>query len=203
MDWRTKGWIAAIAVAILSVITVQNRRITELRTERDKYRSNSETLFGEAERYKTADSLNGARIDALELTLKEYQRFRAEDAALIKSLSTKNRDLASVNKTQSQTILALQAIPKDTIIIRDSVPVPAVALHCGDAWYDFDGLLTEDSFSGTLCNRDSLVLVESVRSKRFLGFLWKTRRVQDRRLDCLSKNPHTEILDLEHILIEK
>lgn len=202
MDWRLKAGIAALVVAILSVITIQGRRIADLRTERDKYRSNSEILFGEAEKYRTADSLNAARVEALELSVKEYERFRAQDAQLIKSLSMKNRDLASVNKTQSQTILALQAIPKDTIIIRDSVPVPAVALHCGDAWYDFDGLLTDDSFTGTLESRDSLVLVESVRYKRFLGFLWKTRRVRDRRLDCLSKNPHTEILDLEHIIVE-
>lgn len=203
MDWRGKAVIAAIVVVILSVITIQHRRIQRLTGERDKYRDNTETLMSDVQRYKVRDSLNAARVQALELTAKEYERFRSEDAALIRELKAKNRDLATVNKTQSETIIALQAIPRDTVvIIKDSIQVPAVAVHCGDAWYDFDGLLADGLFTGTLANRDSLVLAETVKYKRFLGFLWKTKRIKDRQLDCISKNPHTTIMGMEHVVIE-
>lgn len=197
--------ILALAITIVAgvfALKIQHDRIEGLTAERERYKGNTEVLFGEVERYKVSDSLNAARVEALELTAKEYERFRAEDARTIKSLQQKNRELAAVNKAQSQTIVSLSSVPRDTVIVVDSVRVPAVAVHCGDPWYDFDGLLTETAFTGTLVSRDSLVLVESVRYKRFLGFLWKTHRVQDRRLDCLSKNPHTEILGLEHIVIE-
>ena len=108
-----------------------------------------------------------------------------------------------MNKSQSETIIALQSIPRDTTIIRDTIPIPAVAVHCGDAWYDFDGLLTAQEFTGTLVNRDSLVLAETVRYRRFLGFLWRTRKIKDRRVDVVSLNPHTTIMGIEHVVIQK
>ena len=195
--------IAAALVAILCLVGIQSRKIKQLAHELDRYQHNTETLLSDVETFRVRDSLSAARVQSLELTIKEYQRFRSDDAALIRELKAKNRDLAAVNKTQSQTIINLQAIPRDTIVIRDSVHVPAVAVHCGDAWFDFSGILTDKEFTGTLANRDSLLLAESVRYKRFLGFLWKTKQVKDRELDVISRNPHTTILGIEHVVIEK
>ena len=195
--------IAAALVAILCFVWFQHQQIQQLRGERDKYRNNTETLLGNVETYRVRDSLSAARVQSMELSIKEYERFRADDAKLIRELKAKNRDLAAANKTQSETIIELQTIPRDTVIIRDSVRVPAVAVHCGDEWFDFDGLLTKDTFTGTLVNRDSLLIAETVKYKRFLGFLWKTKKVDNRELECLSKNPHTKIVGLEHIVIER
>lgn len=203
-----KTWVkfAVLAVVIIAAaisVVWADRTINRLTAERDKYRNNTETLLSDVETYRVRDSLNAARVQSLELTVKEYERFRADDAALIKQLKKRNRDLAAVNKTQSQTIIDLRAIPRDTVVlVRDSIITPAVAVHCGDAWFDFDGILTADQFTGKLTNRDSLLLAETVKYKRFLGFLWKTRRVQDRQLDVVSRNPHTEIMNVEHIVIE-
>lgn len=193
-----------IALMILAAFAYGVRRINTLSAECDRYKRNSESLMSDVEQYRVRDSLNAARVQGLELTLKEYERFRADDAELIKSLKARNKDLAAVNKTQSETIIDLQAMARDTVvIIRDSISVPAVAVHCGDEWYDFDGILADGQFTGKLENRDSLVLAETVKYKRFLGFLWKTRRIQERQLDVVSKNPHTNITDVEHITIEK
>lgn len=203
-----KTWVkfAVLAVVIIAAaisVVWADRTINRLTAERDKYRNNTKTLLSDVETYRVRDSLNAARVQSLELSVKEFERFRAADAALIKQLKARNRDLAAVNKTQSQTIIELQAAPRDTFIVRDSIPIPAVAVHCGDAWFDFDGLLTATEFTGTLANRDSLVVAESVQYKRFLGFLWKTHKVKNRRVDVVSKNPHTSILGVEHIVIEK
>lgn len=196
--------LAALILAAILAFIWQGRKIEQLKAERDRYKGNTELLLLDVQTYMVRDSLNAARVQSLELTVKEFERFRAQDAELINSLKARNRDLSQVNETQSQTIIELLAIPRDTVvIIRDSIQVPAVAVHCGDEWYDFDGLLTAEQFTGTLTNRDSLILAETVKYKRFLGFLWKTRRIQDRQLDCVSKNPHTTILGLEHIVIEK
>lgn len=203
-----KTWVkfAVLAVVIIAAaisVIWADRTINRLTAERDKYRNNTETLLSDVETYRVRDSLSAARVQSLELTVSEFERFRAADAALIKQLKARNRDLAAVNKTQSQTIIDLRATPKDTTIIRDTIPIPAVAVHCGDAWFDFDGLLTADEFTGTLANRDSLVVAESVQYKRFLGFLWKTNKVKNRRVDVVSKNPHTTIMGVEHVVIEK
>lgn len=196
-----------IAVAVLAAafgFWLMSQKIARLEVERDRYKGNTETLLSNVETYRVRDSLSAARVQSLELTVTEFERLRADDAALIRELRNRNRDLAQVNETQTQTIIDLMAIPKDTVIVvKDSILTPAVAVHCGDAWYDFDGLLTAEQFTGQLRNRDSLVLAETVKFKRFLGFLWKTRQIKERQLDVVSRNPHTQILDLEHIVIEK
>ena len=195
--------IAGVILALLVAIGFQQNRIERLTSERDRYKGNTEALMTDVEHFKVRDSLSAARVEALELTVREFERFRSEDAALIRELRQRNRDLASVNTTQAQTIIEMSAVPRDTVIIRDSIPVKAVAVHCGDAWYDFDGLLTEDNFTGRLQNRDSLILAETVKYHRFLGFLWKTRRVDERQSTVVSRNPHTEILGVEHVVIER
>ena len=203
-----KKYLILAAVAIVAALAVTcmlaGRKIERLTAERDRHAGNTAALLFDVQRYRVRDSLSAARAQSLELTVREYERFRAEDAALIKELKQRNRDLAAVNKTQSQTIIDLRAVPKDTIIIaKDSLIIPAVKIHSGDAWYDFDGLLTKEEFTGTLRNRDSLVVAETVKYKRFLGFLWKTKQIKDRQVDVISKNPHTEILGVEHITISK
>lgn len=196
--------IAAVAIVAGLAVVMAGQKIKRLRAERDRYAGNTTALLSDVEHYKVRDSLNAARVQSLELTVKEFERFQADDAALIKDLKQRNRDLSAVNKTQSQTIIDLRAVPRDTVVlVRDSIRIPAVSVHCGDAWYDFDGILTADQFTGKLTNRDSLLLAETVKYKRFFGFLWKTRRVQERQLNIVSKNPHTEIMGIEHVVIER
>lgn len=191
---------AIVIVAVLGVLYM-GMDIRASREEIARLRANNDALMGDIERYRVRDSLSGARVESLELTLREFERYRAEDAALIKDLRGRNRDLAAVNKAQSETIVELMAVGRDTIIIRDSIPIPATAFHCGDRWYDFDGIVADGVLTGEMRSRDSLVIVESVKYRRFLGFLWKTHRIESRWMDCVSKNPHTTILDVEHIII--
>ena len=193
--------LGAIIFCMLVTVISQDREIRQLTDERDKYKSNTEALLADCEQFQIRDSLHAARVGSLELTVKEFEKFRASDAALIKDLTGKNRDLEQLNKAQAQTIIRLQDIPRDTVILVDSIPIKAKAVHCGDAWYDFDGLMTDDNFSGKLVNRESLVLTETVKYKKFL--FWKTGKVKDRQLDAVSLNPHTTITGLEHIIIDK
>lgn len=200
-----KKWliVGAAFVVLLVLICFQQSTIKDLRQDRNRYERDTESLLLDVEQYKTRDSLNAAKVGVLELTIQEYERFRSADAQLIKTLQTKNRDLAAIATSQSQTILELSTIPRDTIIIRDSVTIPAVSIHTGDAWFDFDGLLTNSEFTGTLSVRDSLLVSETIQYKRFLGFLWKTKQVLNRQIDAVSRNPHTTIENCEYVIIEK
>lgn len=201
MNWKRVIGTAAIMVAVLMVISYQYNRINKLEQECTRHERNTETLMGDVETFRVRDSLNAAKVQGLELTLSEFKRFRADDAALIKDLQIKNRNLAAINKTQAETIIRLSATGRDTVVIRDSIPVPALTFHCGDEWFDFDGLLVDRQMTGKLANRDILTLVESVKYKRFL--FWKTKRVKERTLNAVSQNPHTTIIDMEHIVLEK
>lgn len=199
--------IAAIALAVAAVVTiwVQRSRINTLTGERDKYRTNTETLLQEVSRYQTKDSLNAAKVGVLELKLSEFEKYRASDAELIKTLQTKNRDLERVTTTQMETINELRANVRDSIVYLpgDTVTTVVRCIEYSDKWVDFDGCIINNTFSGKIITRDSLLIAETVQYKRFWGFLWKTKKVKNREIDVVSKNPATQILGVEFVTIEK
>lgn len=197
--------LAAIIMAVAAAFWVQQSRIKSLTAERDKYRSNTETLLQDVRTYQTKDSSNAAKVGNLELKLSEYKKYRADDAALIKSLQTKNRDLQGVTTAQMETINELRANVRDSIVYLpgDTVTTVSRCIEYSDKWVDLDGCIINNAFSGKIITRDSLLIAETVQYKRFWGFLWKTRKIKNREIDVVSKNPATRILGVEFVTIEK
>lgn len=192
-------------MAVAAAFWFQQKRINNLTVERDKYRSNTETLLQDVRTYQTKDSLNAAKVGNLELKLSEYKKYRADDAALIKSLQTKNRDLQRVTTAQMETINELRANVRDSIVYLpgDTVTTILRCIEYSDKWVDFDGCIINNTFSGKIITRDSLLIAETVQYKRWLGFLWKTNKIKNRQIDVVSKNPATKILGVEFVTIEK
>lgn len=197
--------IAAIALAVAAAFWVQHVKIKRLTEERDKYRSNTEILLQDVKTYQTKDSLNAIKVGNLELSLAEYKKYRADDLALIKTLQAKNRDLERVTTTQMETINELRATVRDSIVYLpgDTVTTVVRCIEYSDKWVDLDGCIINNTFSGRIITRDSLLITETVQYKRWLGFLWKTKRIKNREFDIVSKNPHTKITGFEVITIEK
>lgn len=197
--------LAAIILAVAAAFWVQHVKIKRLTEERDRYRSNTETLLQDVRTYQTKDSLNAAKVGNLELKLSEYKKYRADDAALIKSLQTKNRDLQRVTTAQMKTINELRANVRDSIVYLpgDTVTTVLRCIEYSDKWVDLDGCIINNTFSGKIITRDSLLITESVQYKRWLGFLWKTKRIKNREFDIVSKNPNSKITGFEVITIEK
>lgn len=199
-------WAAiAMVVAAVATIWVQRTKIEKLTDERNRYRGNTETLLQDVETYKTKDSLNAAKVGVLELKLSEFEKYRASDAELIKTLQTKNRELERVTTTQMETINELRATVRDSVVYLpgDTVTTVLRCIQYSDKWVDFDGCIKNNTFSGKIITRDSLLITETVQYKRWLGFLWKTKRIKNREFDIVSKNPHTKITGFEVITIEK
>lgn len=199
--------IAAIALAVAAVVTiwVQRSRINQLTGERDKYRTNTETLLQDVSRYKTKDSLNAARVGVLELSIQDYERFMKEDADLINKLKRKNEELQNFSKIQAETIIKIRAQVKDSLIY---IPgdtayqsIPCVSFR--DSWTNIEACVYNDTLIGDIQIRDSLILYETIIYKRFLGVLWKTKKIKERSFNIVSKNPYTEIKGIEVVSIRK
>ena len=200
--------IAAIALAVAAVVTiwVQRSRINQLTGERDKYRTNTETLLQDVSRYQTKDSLNAAKVGVLELKLSEFEKYRASDAELIKTLQAKNRELEAVTTAQMETITKLRGTVRDSIVYLpgDTTTIVLKCVDISDPWFSLKGCTTPDGeFTGTFVNRDSILVAATVQYKRFLGFLLKTKKIKNREIDVISRNPHTKIMGVEYIEIEK
>jgi hypothetical protein len=199
-------WAAiAMVVAAVATIWVQRTKIEKLTDERNRYRGNTETLLQDVETYKTKDSLNAAKVGVLELKLSEFEKYRASDAELIKTLQTKNRELEAVTTAQMETINELRATVRDSVVYLpgDTVTTVLRCIEYSDKWVDFDGCIINNTFSGKIITRDSLLITETVQYKRFLNFLWKTKRIKNREFDIVSKNPNSKITGFEVITIEK
>ena len=198
--------LAAIILAVAAAFWVQHVKIKRLTEERDRYRSNTEILLRNVETYQTKDSLNAAKVGVLELKLSEFEKYRASDAELIKTLQTKNRDLERVTTTQMETINELRATVRDSVVylLGDTVTTVLRCVDIVEPYFELHGCATPDGqFTGTHINRDSLLIVETVQYKRWLGFLWKTKKIKNRQIDVVSKNPTTKILGVEFVTIEK
>lgn len=195
-----------LTVAAIATIWVQRSRINQLTGERDKYRTNTETLLQDVSRYQTKDSLNAAKVGVLELKLSEFERYRASDAKLIKTLQTKNRELEAVTTAQMETITQLRGTVRDSIVYLpgDTTTTVLKCVDIFDPWFSLNGCTTPDgTFTGTFINRDSILIAQTIEYKRFLNFLWKTKKIKNVDFRIVSRNPYTKILGFEVVTIEK
>ena len=198
--------IAAVVLIVLSAmlyISIKNNR--QLRADVERYASNTSILMQDIERYRTSDSLNAAKVGVLSLKLSEMEDLRAEDIKTIESLKIKKKELEQITTMQMQTIANIKGEVRDSVVYRDKIIRDTVkALNVSDEWIDLHGVIYDDGvFDGTLEVRDSLTIVETVQRKRFLGFLWRTKRIKSREVDVVNKNPYSQIVGLESITIEQ
>lgn len=210
MTTTTKIKIVAFLV-LLAAIALYSIRIMHLTSENARLKSNqsillseNNALIAENQKYKTSDSLSALKVNELRLTLEEYKKYRSGDLALINKLKIDKRELQKVIDLQAQTINGFSAPLRDTVIIYKGEESTTKAFRYKSTWTDVNGLinLQSDSVNLHIRNRESLILVESVRYKRFLGFLWKTKQIKSRNLDIVSRNPNTEIIDATYESIE-
>lgn len=203
--------IGIIAVAIL-LIVIAGIRIKSLKEENSRLKSNQEVLLSEKESiiaqsqlYKVSDSLNAAKVTELQLSLSEYRKYRKQDLKLIEQLKVSKSDLQRVISSQTETINLLSAKLSDSIRI-DTTTNTVDTLKCFNyksKWTDVAGYvdLKRDTVELQISNRESLKIVETVKHKRFLGFLWKTNKVKSRQVDVVSQNPATSIVNVDYISI--
>ena len=199
--------VILVGVALLG-FWAGNRNTPKYQAEIAKYRENQNSLLTGLKEYQTSDSLRAVEIGVLTLRLNEYKHFREEDAKTIATLKTKNRQLQSVVSAQSEMLANIESPVVDTVIVyldgfgglsgKDSIQ--RIDYH--DDWLDFNAIIKNKKMTADIAMRDSLIIVESVKYKRFLGFLWYTKKVKDRKIDAVSKNPYNHIQSLEKILVE-
>lgn len=196
--------LLAFLVVSLAIIFLINET-AKLQEENKRLVNNQITLLDSMQTYKVADSLNVAKINVLELSLSDYKKYREENATLIKKLKAdKLSATTSINTTTSTNI---KTVIKDSIIYKDRVvPVDTVKqIKYDSKWTSIYGYLANDTVSLNIINREELLVVESFVKKRFIGiklpiwlFGYKTKSV-----NVVSKNPNTEINNLEYIQIYK
>lgn len=196
---KTKITLIGIICALVIFIVIMFKQNNIISQDRDLYKRNMNSALIECAEWKTKDSLSAAKNATLNLKISELERYRSNDINQINQLKKKNEELNNLIKNSSKTEIKIITQLKDTVIYKDTVKY----FNWNDNWTSVKGLIQKDTVDLNISNSDSLVISVATKYKRFLGFLWKTKKIKDQNVYVVSKNPHTTITNIEYYGISK
>ncbi|WP_462353939.1 DUF6549 family protein [Alistipes timonensis] len=192
------AWYVVLALCL--VVYVQYRRSVRLTAERDRYRLNSEALLSDVRRFRIDSATTALDVKALRLSVDEFERYRGEDMAKIKAMGVKIRNLEVAAKHQMEIAAPIDATIRDTIIVRDTVPVVAQRVEMLTPHIQMQGIIESGKLRGEIHVSVTLRQAVWVEYKRRWLF-WK--RVKAVHQTIASDNPYVQIKYSEYILIGK
>ena len=186
-------YIIALIILVACYISFSN-----LKNENKRLKANQETLLNSVKSFKVSDSLKAITVCNLELSLKQYKKYRADDAILIKQLKSQKPEV--IIKPNIQTEYKVRAELKDSIIYKDTLKT----ILYKSKWNYISGFVDKDTINLNIINYDELLITESLQKKKFLFFRLPISIFGYKRkvLNVISKNPNTKITSAEYITIK-
>ena len=190
-----------LIIAVLSGITISLLRSRQrLIEEKDSYKSNTEALMSEVRRIQADSSTMALDIKTLTMSLDEYKRFRAEDEEKIKKLGIRIKDLEATAKHNVEVEAPIDAEIKDSVMIRDTVPVFLKAVKMDTPYLKINGIIENDRLTGKINLPVTLNQAFWIEYKhKFLWWRWKVKAIHQ---TISSDNPYVEIKYSEYIKIK-
>ena len=199
--YKVYSILAIVFICMGICILIMSKRISGLKNEQNRYKNNEIALLEQTKEYKTKDSLNAASVYELQMSLVAYKKYHADDMNKIKNLELKNRKLENIITVNGKIKIPIDIPVKDSIIYVDKVIRDTVkTIKASTEWYNIDGVI-DKSFKGTIGFKEKLGITISVRYKRFLGFLWYTSKVKDKKCDVVNFNPYGEVTKIEYVTV--
>lgn len=188
-------------IAVLSGITISLLRSRQrLIEEKDSYKSNTEALMSEVRRIQADSSTMALDIKTLTMSLDEYKWFRAEDEEKIKKLGIRIKDLEATAKHNVEVDAPIDAEIKDSVMIRDTVPVFLKAVRMDTPYLKINGIIENDRLTGKINLPVTLNQAFWIEYKhKFLWWRWKVKAIHQ---TISSDNPYVEIKYSEYIKIK-
>ena len=186
-------YIIAIIILAASYISFNN-----LKNENKRLKANQETLLDSVKSFKVSDSLKAITVGNLELSLKQFKKYHADDAIIIKQLKGQKPEVAI--KPSVQTEYKVRTELKDSIIYKDTLKT----ILYKSKWNYISGFINKDTINLNIINYDELLITESLQKKKFLFFRLPISIFGYKRkvLNVISKNPNTKITSAEYITIK-
>lgn len=190
--------LLAAVVVLGGIVWLQHRNTVRLKGERDRYRSNSAALLSEVRRIQADSATMALDAKALQLTLDEYRRFRAEDAETIRRLGVKIKNLEAAARHEIEVTGPIDAAVRDTVVIRDTVPVLRQKVEMITPHIRLTGIIEDNWLRGEI--RVPVTLRQAVWVEYKGWWFWK--RVKAVHQTISSDNPYAEISYSEYIKIK-
>lgn len=189
-----------VAILLLSgIIYIQYRRNVHLANERDRYQANNTALLSDMRRMRIDSTTLAVDVEGLRLTVDEYKRFRAQDAETIKKLGVKIKNLEAAAKHQLEVGGPIDAVVKDTVIIRDTVPLLRQKVEMITPHIQLNGMIENNRLQGQI--RIPVTLNQAIWMEYKGWWFWK--RVKAIHQSISSDNPYVDIKYTDYIQIQK
>ena len=189
-----------VAVLLLSgIVYIQYRRNVHLANERDRYQANNTALLSEVRRMRIDSTTLAVDTKGLRLTVEEYKRFRAQDAETIKKLGVKIKNLEAAAKHQLEVAGPIDAVVKDTVFIRDTVPLLRQKVEMITPHIQLTGMIEDSRLKGQI--RVPVTLNQAIWVEYKGWWFWK--RVKAIHQSISSDNPYVDIKYTEYIQMQK
>ena len=189
-----------VAVLLLSgIVYIQYRRNVHLANERDRYQANNTALLSEVRRMRIDSTTLAVDTKGLRLTVEEYKRFRAQDAETIKKLGVKIKNLEAAAKHQLEVEGPIDAVVKDTVFIRDTVPLLRQKVEMITPHIHLTGMIEDSRLKGQI--RVPVTLNQAIWVEYKGWWFWK--RVKAIHQSISSDNPYVDIKYTEYIQMQK
>lgn len=190
--------LLAAVVVLGGIVWLQHRNTVRLKGERDRYRSNSTALLSEVRRIQADSATMALDAKALQLTLDEYRRFRAEDAETIRRLGVKVKNLEAAARLEVEVAGPIDAAVRDTVVIRDTVPLLRQKVEMITPHIRLTGIIEDNRLRGEI--RVPVTLRQAVWIEYKGWWFWK--RVKAVHQTISNDNPYVEIRYSEYIKIK-
>lgn len=193
---------------------------TPLLRENSRLRQNQDALTERVAHYRTKADEAAASVRVLRLRCGEFEQARVADAERIERLGVRLRRLEAVAKTATTTDVAMRAVLRDTVVVRDTVYRPVLSwrtergltldtipvrdtvgrFRWSDGWVSVEGRIADGVVECSVHSVDTLRQVVHRVPRRLLGIPCGVKCL---RQEVVSSNPHTQIVYSEYIMIER
>ena len=191
--------LLVIILLLGGVVFIQFKHAAKLSDERDRYKQNNTALLSDIVRIKVDSTTMAVDAKALRLTIDEYERFRAADAEKIRQMGIKIKNLQAVAKHNLEVAAPINAVIRDTVIIRDTVQVVQQKVEMASPHIQLDAVIDNDTLRGDIRLPVTLQQTLWVEYKRKCLFWKKVKAIHQ---TISSDNPYVEIKYSEYIQID-
>lgn len=190
-------YAVAVMAAAISLVRHYRREVERLKT-------NQQTLSQQLVHYRTRSGVEAATVQALRLRCAEFEELRSADAARIRDLGIRIRQLEATAVTATRQETEMRVPVRDTVLLRlcDTVVVyDTVRLfRWDDGWCRVEGELLPDSVICRVTSVDTLRQIVHRVPRKFLFIRWGTKAI---RQEIVASNPHTQIVYAEYVQLAR
>lgn len=187
-------------LALIGTVWIQQKRITAIKAERDRQTINTNALLSEQRQWQIDSTTMATDAKSLRFTVDEMERYRAEDIAKIEAMGVKIKNLEAAAKHSLEVEVPITAPVRDTIIIRDTLPIAVKSVEMITPHLTMKGIIEDNQLKGSINLPVTLRQAVWIEYKRKCIF-WKRPVAVHQTIT--SDNPHVKIKYSEYIKIEK